>query len=98
MKTAVAILVIALLAALVVYVALATLRRRREARAPWKMVEDSDGEAIQVFAARPGQERLLIGYVPFAAPDFDSRLYELRAEGRQKLVALNGERRRGLRG
>lgn len=96
MKTAVAILVIALLVALAVYVAISTVRKRRDERAPWKMVEDSDGEAIQVFAARPGQERLLIGYVPFAAADFDSRLYELRAEGRQKLLALNGERRRGL--
>jgi hypothetical protein len=97
-KTAVAILVIALLVALVLYAVVSTIRRRREARAPWRMVEDSDGEAIQVFAARPGQERLLIGSVPFAAPDFDSRLYELRAEGRQKLLALNGERRRMLRG
>jgi hypothetical protein len=97
-KTAVAILVIALLVALVLYTLATTVRRRREARAPWRMVEDSDGEAIRVFAVRPGHERLLIGSVPFAAPDFDSQLYELRAEGRQKLVALNGERRRGLRG
>jgi hypothetical protein len=97
-KAVEAILVIALLILLVVYATLTVLNRRREARAPWRMVEDSDGEAIQLFAARPGQERLLIGYVPFAAPDFDSRLYELRAEGRQKLLALNEERRRGLPG
>jgi hypothetical protein len=97
-KTAVAILVIALLVALVLYAVLSTVRRSREARAPWRMAEDSDGEAIRVYAARPGQARLLIGSVPFAAPDFDSQLYELRAEGRQKLAALNAERRRGLRG
>jgi len=95
-RTAVAILVIALLVALVLYAIVAMVRRRREAGAPWRMVEDSDGEAISVFAARPGQERLLIGYVPFAAQDFDSRLYELRAEGREKLVALNEGRRRSL--
>jgi hypothetical protein len=97
-KTAVAILVIALLLALAVYAVVTVVRRRREAGAPWRMVEDSDGEAISVFAARPGQERLLIGYVPFGAPDFDSRLYELRAEGREKLVALNGGQRRRLGG
>jgi hypothetical protein len=65
---------------------------RRPPDPPGGRREPPDGEAIQVFAARPGQERLLIGYVPFAAPDFDSRLYELRAEGRQKLLALNAER------
>jgi hypothetical protein len=95
-KTAVAILVIALLLALAVYALVMLVRRRREAGAPWRMVEDSDGEAISVFAARPGQERLLIGYVPFAAQDFDSRLYELRAQGREKLVALNEGRRGAL--
>lgn len=97
MKAVEAILVIALVLLVIVYATLTVVNRRRAARAPWRMVEDSDGEAIQVSAARPGQERLLIGYVPFAAPDFDSRLYELRAEGREKLLALNGERRRGLR-
>jgi len=96
-KTAVAILVIALLLALAMYAVVTMVRRRRDAGAPWRMVEDSDGEAISVFAARPGQERLLIGYIPFAAQDFDSRLYELRAQGREKLLALNEGRRGSLR-
>ena len=98
MKAVEAILVIVLVGLVLFYATVTLVNRRREARAPWRMVEDSDGEAIQVFAARPGQERLLIGYVPFAAPDFDSRLYELRAEGREKLAAHNAGRRGGLRG
>lgn len=59
---------------------------------PWHMVEEADGELVEVVA-ESGEERLLIGAVPFAAEDFDSRLYGLRAEGRAKVYTLNEGRR-----
>jgi hypothetical protein len=88
-KTVIALVLIAILVALAVLALVTLLQRARAARAPWRMEEDSDGEAISVYAIRPGREPLLIGSVAFADEDFDSRLYELRAQGRQKLLALN---------
>jgi hypothetical protein len=67
-------------------------QRRRAARAPWALTEESDGRHVTVYAARPGQERLVVGTVAFAAPDFDYRIEELRSEGRSKLAALNSLR------
>lgn len=93
MKTLTAIVLLLIVAAVVVVIVGGAVRRAirrwREKRAPWVMVEDSDGEAVKVLAEKPGDERLLIGYVPFGAADFDARLYEVRAEGREKVYALN---------
>lgn len=63
--------------------------RRALRRAPWVLDEESDGELVNVYAIKPGEERLLIGAAPFSSDDFDARLYELRAEGRAKVYALN---------
>jgi hypothetical protein len=63
--------------------------RAIQRRGPWKMVEDSDGEQVVIRAERPEHEPLLIGAVPFGAMDFDGRLYELRAQGQEKVYALN---------
>lgn len=75
--------------AIVVRLVRPVLRRWRRGHAPWAMIERSDGELVEVFAAKPGDDDLLIGAAPFGADDFDSRLYELRAEGRAKVYALN---------
>jgi hypothetical protein len=92
-KAVEAIIVLAVVGGAVVFGLSTLLRRARERRAPWRMVEDSDGEQVTVYACRPGHERLLLGSVPISAQDFDSQLYELRAEGEQKLAALNAGRR-----
>ncbi len=71
----------------------AWMRRRWAADAPWRLNEESDGEMVSLYAERPGQQRLMIGAVPFASSDFDFRIEELRAEGQGKLAALNSGRR-----
>ena len=69
------------------------VRRRRDRRAPWRLIEHSDGEVLTVYADRPRRDRLLIGSVAIADEDFDERLHDLRVEGRQRLLVLNGGRR-----
>jgi hypothetical protein len=94
MKLLALLLVLLLVVALVVAVA-GWLRRaaaERQASAPWRLEEISDGELVSVRAVRPGHEPLLVGAVPFAAADFESRIEEVRAEGRYKLAALNSGR------
>lgn len=66
-------------------------RRWQDDHTGWEMAEQSDGEAVKVLAVKPGEEPLMIGYVPFGSPEFDSRIYELRSEGRAKVYALNQE-------
>jgi hypothetical protein len=61
----------------------------RARRGPWRLDESSDGELLTLHAVRPGDEPLLLGSVPIGAQEFDSKLYELRAEARQKVLALN---------
>lgn len=67
------------------------IRRRRQSRLPWEVLEESNGAAMQLYAVKPGQKKLLIGNVPFAAYDFDSSLYELRSEAQEKVIALNND-------
>ena len=55
----------------------------------WRIEERSDGELLTLHAVRPGDEPLLLGSAPTGAADFDSRVYEARAEAREKLAALN---------
>lgn len=62
---------------------------RRQSRRGWQLQERSDGELISVYATKPGSEELLLGSVPVAAPDFDMRLYELRAEADERVRVLN---------
>lgn len=102
MKLAVAFILLTALVVLGVVVTVALLRAGlrwwRHARGHWFVEEESDGEQVCVYACRPGEDHLLIGAVPFAARDFDSRLYELRAEGREKVYALNQASKRPLLG
>jgi hypothetical protein len=90
-------LALALLAALAVAVLAivglllrAAVRRWGEVHARWELDEHSDGEAVKVLVTKVGEEALQVGYVPFGASDFDSRLYEARAEARARVYALNG--------
>lgn len=66
---------------------LAQRRDRRPQR--WSLEERSDGELVTLRAMRRGDEPLLLGSVPIAAADFDTRLYELRVEAETKVAALN---------
>ena len=63
--------------------------QRRQARRPWQLDERSDGELIALYATKPGRDELLVGSVPFAASDFDTQLYELRAEAEERVRVLN---------
>ena len=64
-------------------------RRRAHRTGRWELDETSDGELLLVHAVHPTEQPLLVGSVPFASPDFEMRLEEVRAEGRYKLAALN---------
>ena len=89
-----AVLVLLVAAAILLARSLAARRRERQrVSGRWTLDERSDGELVSVLAVHPAQEPLLIGAVPFAAADFDFRIEELRAEGRQKLAALNARPR-----
>ena len=89
MKTLLALLLISIVVMIVLVAVFTAISNRREARAPWALREESDGEALRVLAVRPGQEPLEVARVPFSAEDFDSRLHEARAEGRARVAALN---------
>ena len=80
------IVVIVLAAAVIVT---QSIRRRRG----WEIQERSDGELVALYASKPGGEDLLVGSVPIAAPDFDIRLYELRAEAGERVRVLNDRAR-----
>jgi len=92
-NTATAILALVVLLVVAGYLLLGVVRRKRDRRAPWRLIEHSDGEVLAVYADRPGRERMLIGSVAIADEGFDDRLHDLRVEGRQKLLVLNGGRR-----
>lgn len=63
--------------------------RRQRADRHWQLEERSDGQLIALYATKPGRDELLVGSVPFAAPDFDLKLYELRAEADERVRVLN---------
>lgn len=65
------------------------VRRWRQGRSPWSLDERSDGEQLCLYAAKPGEQEMLIGAVPLAAQEFEKRLHDLRARGREKVGALN---------
>lgn len=58
----------------------------------WTLEEDSDGELVSVFAVHPGKDKLLIGAVPISATDFSQRIEDVRADGHEKVTALNAAR------
>jgi hypothetical protein len=92
MRVLAAALVLLLIVALVMGVLFLVQRaasQRREAHRPWQLDERSEGELIAVYATRPGRDELLVGSVPFAAEDFDMKLYELRAEANARVRVLN---------
>ena len=61
----------------------------RRRRAGWRLEERSDAGAVRLLAVRAGESPLELGAVSVSDPEFDMRLYELRAEAREKLIALN---------
>jgi hypothetical protein len=69
-------------------------RRRRLSRSPWRLHERSDGEQLVIYAERPDEQPLLVAAVAFAAEDFGSRVEEARAQGAEKVAALNSGGRR----
>jgi hypothetical protein len=65
------------------------LSAARARRGGWRLEERSDAGTVRVLAVRAGDAPLELGAVPVAEEDFDSRLYEVRAQAREKLAALN---------
>lgn len=86
-------LALLLLAAWLVVRAVAVRGRRRALqRGRWSLEEGGDGERVTVHAVHPAHPPLLVGAVPIADPDFAQRLEDVRAEGEEKVVALNSRR------
>ena len=64
---------------MLLYGLLGSALAERRARRPgaWRLEERSDGELARTLrAVRRGDEPLLLGSVPIAAADFDTRIYE----------------------
>jgi hypothetical protein len=80
------IVVILLAVGVIVTQAIARTRLRRRG---WEVHERSDGELVSLYASKPDGQDLLLGSVPVTAPDFDVRLYELRAEAAERVRVLN---------
>jgi hypothetical protein len=55
----------------------------------WRLQERSDAGTVRLLAVRTGDAPLQLGAVPVGDEDFDSQLYQARAEARAKLSALN---------
>jgi hypothetical protein len=70
---------------------------RRARHSPWQLAERSESERLVIYAERPGEQPLLVAAVPFGAEDFGMRVEEARAEGAEKLAALNSGRERSSR-
>lgn len=94
MRIGVAILLLVVVCAITVYAVFVACRWLWRRRRPWSLIEESDGQEVNLYAARPGCDRLPVASVPFTADDFDSRIYEARAGAREKLYALNSGRKR----
>lgn len=58
-------------------------------RGPYELREEPEGDQLVLYAERPDHREIRIGSVPFGAEDFDEQLYELRAQARLRLRALN---------
>lgn len=72
----------------------AARHRRLARRQPWQLEEHSDGELLVIYAVKPNESPLLIGAVPFAANDFNSRIEDVRSAGCEKVIGLNSGRER----
>jgi hypothetical protein len=89
-------LLVLLIALAVVIVSIVrALQARRTERDPWTLRERSDGETLRLYASKAGEQPLLVEAIPFAAEDFDMRLYEARARAQERLIALNAGRQLG---
>jgi hypothetical protein len=82
-------LVIVVILLAVAVIVTRSMGEKRLSRRGWELQERSDGEQISVYATKPGSEEPLLGSVQVAAPDFDMRLYELRAEADERVRVLN---------
>lgn len=106
MRVGVAILLMLIAVASTVYGIFLVCQWVWRRRKPWTLVEEStagafkrlggvpSGQSVELYAQRPGCERLLVSSVSFAADDFDSQIYEARAQARMKVYALNSGRKR----
>lgn len=87
---ALALVAVAVLVFIVVKRAVAIgIRKWRVRHARWTILEESNGSSVRVLAVRPGDRELQVACVEFTDPDFDSLIYEARAEGRAKVYTLN---------
>jgi hypothetical protein len=86
---AVEVIVLLAVIGLLVFAAGTLLRRARERRAPWRLIEDADGEDVTFYACRPGQQRRLLGSAPIAGGDVDG----LRGRAEREIAGLNAGRR-----
>jgi hypothetical protein len=95
MRAVEALFLIALIALAVwlAYTSMRSVSGRRSRTAPWRLAERSDGEQLVIYAERPAEQPLLVAAVPFGAGDFGTRVEEARAEGAEKVAALNSGRR-----
>lgn len=86
---AVEVIVVLAVVAAILFAVSTLLRRARERRAPWRLIEDADGGEVAFYACRPGHERRLLGTAPLA----NGGVAVLRAEAEREIVALNAGRR-----
>jgi hypothetical protein len=86
---ALVLLLIVVLVLAVAVIVTKSMGERRDRRRGWALEERSDGGRVSVYASKPGAEELLLGSVPLSEPDFDIRLYELRAEADERVRVLN---------
>lgn len=90
MKALEALAIVVLIVLTILAIMLAVLRALRSTDCfQWESIEHSDGELVRITVEKTGEQPLLIGAVPFAAQEFEDRLYTLRAEARDRVLALN---------
>jgi hypothetical protein len=93
-RVGVAIVLLPAIAAVFLYGAFLIGRGLWRRIAPWRLMEGPGIGGWALFAARPGQLSRQIGpTLDMSAEDFDSQLFEARAQARVKLRAMNDERR-----
>jgi hypothetical protein len=82
------ILVLVVVSVYLIVLAGSRIRQALQNHGEYHLVETSKEEYVLVEAVR-GEQRQLVASVPFNDPDFDSKLWEARADGREKVHVLN---------
>jgi hypothetical protein len=94
MRLGVAILLLVAVVVAVLYGAFVAGRWLWRRQRPWGLVEEADGQNVKLYAFRADAPRLLVQSLDFGAEDFDSLIYEARAQAKAKVYALNAGRRK----